>query len=123
MLRGVEVYRVNLEDGTTASFDLSDDSGRREWETVQGEPSKQEKIRGMSLSGEAHSVALTRPRKFDSVAWSANDVEGRQGEKTGEQTIIQADDIRLSITFYQSGLVRVDLTKTGTPRFLTQFKK
>ena len=116
------MFRLNFEDGRTVSFDLDDRESRAEWEAIESQPAQQKKIRGSSMSVEAHTVAVTQPKKFESLAWSAEKVEGRSGEVVGSRVECQADNVRLSIVLYDSGLVRVDLRRTGKPRFLTQFK-
>ena len=111
-------YRVNLSDGRTLSFELSDEEDRAEWAKAEQDSELQDSIRGATLLGEVRSVVVTKPRRFDSSAWSARVVTGKDGEKVGEKIEIQSDDVRVEITRYFSGMVRIDLKRTGTPRFL-----
>jgi len=96
--------RVNLVDGRTEF----------------GSPNnyRAERVRGVQLEVVAHQVAIPTPKRFKVTSWSTENHFGPDGEVTAERLDVQADNVRLTVVVFRSGVVRVDLRKTGTPRDL-----
>jgi len=96
--------QVNLNDGRTE----------------HGPPDKRraDQVRGVQIGVDAHQVAISAPKSFKIIMWSSENRFGVDGEVIAEQLDVQADNVRLTVIAFRSGVVRVDLRKTGTPRYL-----
>jgi len=115
--------RVNDRRGITTCFDLGDPKELDTWGEVEHDRHAQDKITGVILGGTGTAqVSVPTPRRFRSVSYQAEPLQNGQG-CNGERLIVQADDVRLTVLVYRSGMARVDLVKTGHPRHLSQFDK
>ena len=114
------MLRVNLADGRTLFFDLSVPEQLKSWQSNQAAPSFQASIRGLAVSHRKNYIALPVPAHFSTVAFSAAPLLARNsGAMIGELIACQVDDIEVSCTVYHGDgeLARLDLKKTGRPRF------
>lgn len=114
--------RINRADGATTAHDLAAGDPDGAWAQIQADPAAQDLIRGVLLDGAASTVAVQPPQGFKHLTYAADAVQA--GDQTvGERLQVQADDVRLTVTFLQSGMVRVHLRRTGHPRHLAQHRR
>lgn len=110
--------RINLANGATSVCEIES----KTWKEIEEDPQAAKRVRGVTLHVADLAVTLTTPKGFHRTAYLA--AVGRQnGEVVAEEVEIQADDVRLRLRMYSSGLARVDLIKTGRPRHLVQFRR
>ena len=115
--------RVNDRRGTTLHFDLGDPKELGAWSKVERDRHAQDEITGVILGGPGTTqVSVPTPQRFRSVSYRAEPLQKNGHGCNGERLIVQADDVRLTVLVYRSGMARVDLVRTGQPRHLSQFE-
>lgn len=116
--------RANLGDGRTVHYDLRAVDGVRGWQNVESDPRTNRSIRAVLIDAGNTAIAVTAPRRFRTYSYTAEPCRNGTGEIVAEKICVQADDVRLSVLAYNDGrMARVDLTRTGRPRHLAQFRR
>jgi len=118
------MLKINLDDGRTLSYDLTDPIESRIWRLWQADPQLQHQITGMGIHHDGVFHVLPIPVRFRRRSFSAR-LLGEAEKPVGEQVICQADAVRITMSVYrQNGMrpkmVRVDVVQTGTARWLTR---
>lgn len=114
---------LNLKDGSTLKLDLSKEQDRERFNSLGHAASTKsaEVVTGLWLHTKDQPViTLPIPKKFRKIYfYSEYLIDKESQEKRGEVIRIQADDVCLMVTRYykENAMVRVDLLKTGIPRF------
>lgn len=119
------MINLNLKDGSTLKLDLSKEPDREKFNTLGqclSSKNNSEIVTGLWLLAEGQpAVTLPIPKRFRRVFFYVEPLTDKQtSELRGEVIRMQADDVCTIITRYykESGkMVRVDLQKTGEPRF------
>jgi len=118
------VIRINLADGRTLTLDLDDETDFKTWRSLESDRIGQTGIRGVSVAREDLVVSVPRPKDFRTVVYSAEVLNGKEGEAVADKITIQADEIRVDVLLYRrTGIARVDLRRPGEARFLPQFER
>lgn len=113
---------VNLSDGSTARFDLSDGEDERRWRALQRE--RMSDIRGVQIKSGRTLHTLPLPSSgFKRVFVDAERVCHRQDptRTIGTRATVFADNVSASVLVYDSGrppMVRYSLEHTGHPLHL-----
>jgi len=130
------VIFIHRKDGTTLKFDLSGE--KVDGDEIRGDAELQElladskwtaDISGMAVKSNKEMKALTLPKGFLNVSFSAESLhDSRKSPPAflGERVHIQADEIRMTLTAFttrQPRMTRIDIRKTGKPRFLPKVRK
>jgi hypothetical protein len=112
------VLRVNLADGRTLSFDLTDATQLAAWHDQQVDRAFQASVRGISILHDKRLTTLPLPKRFGAMEFTAEPVE-IDGDVVGEQIACQADDVRVvCMVYFGAGkLTRLDIIRTGRPRY------
>ena len=114
---------LNLKNGTTKSFNIRKDHDRDELNSLGRGSSKldSEVITAIWLKTENHAITLPIPQRFRRVLFFGELLFDKKSKKVnGEKIIIQADDVRLTITTYdrkEGTMHRVFMKKVGKQRF------
>lgn len=108
------VLQVNLVDGETLRYDLSDPDEFGAWSLVQADADFQERISGVALLrfGQVHSLPLPQFVKRSTVTYEAGCIGPK--DHVVAFIILQASDVRVKIVSYADGKhVRTDVSKPG----------
>ncbi len=105
---------VNVSDGSTVRFDLS-------------EPSQHQALTALIISGRVSALSILHngtqhslplPKRFKRPLYGAEPVSNGTPRVIGERIYIQAGDVRVSLTATFTGsVVRCDLVRTGRQRY------
>lgn len=120
------MLKVNLRDGCTLGYNLTDMAEKVEWERQQESSRFQRSITGIGIHHDQTLHALPIPRKFRRVSFGGEAIV-RGDEVVGERIVCQADQVRISLSVYfASGTmpkhVRVDVAHLGQPRFVARHR-
>lgn len=115
------MIRANLADGRTKAFDLDTEAGREAWQEIEGDRDRQHDLRGVIVVESEIAVAVPAPKGFRECLTRVEVDRSDAGEKRATRLVVQADDVRIAVTVYPSGIGRVDVRRTGKPRHLTAF--
>jgi hypothetical protein len=110
---------VSRRDGTTRSYDLLSNEGRREF-LLDARQSNPDEVRSVALASNGARADLPVPRRFRVVSYEASLELDREGEPTAEIVSAICDGVVLSMTMYlngRSGRFRFDVDRRGTPRY------
>lgn len=108
---------ASLRDGSVRSYDLRADppAHAEDLRVLRTE------ITALSLATDGHRADLPLPRRFRSVAFSAEVVRDRDGEVVAERVAAFCDGVHLSLTMHlngRTGRFRVDLDRKGVRRYI-----
>lgn len=104
------MLKINVEDGTTYTFDLDNDDDARIWVGLQADLSFQATIRAMTVTRNGATHTVVRPAIGDSL-FSA------ELEEHGERVSLFAHGVRAGIMVHagQHRASRITLDKVGKP--------
>jgi hypothetical protein len=111
---------LNLADGRTLHFDLSEQQQSDRWQSLQADPHFQRKVTGIGILHGGYTHVLPMPRRFRAINYQAELVCKEDGIAVAERITCQADDVEFSMLVYLNGsspLARLNLVKTGKLRF------
>ena len=112
---------LNMKDGSTVKFNTEEDEQREQFNKLGYDPHKVKFISGLWVIVDKQRVTLPFPQKFRRVYFYCDIMRNkRDGVISGDQVVVQADDIRLLVTSYRSHdrMTRIDLRKTGKQVFI-----
>lgn len=118
---------VNLADGSTERFDLTDKSHFAKWRALQRE--RMGSIRAVTLKSGRVLHALPVPRTgFSRVVVDAERVLHRTnpGKEIGTRITVFADEVSVSVLVYDGErppLVKTTLERTGRPVYLPHLSR
>lgn len=106
---------VNTSDGLTRSFDPRLPAELRALRQLL----QCRSVTGLSLQTDTSVNALPRPKAFHGqVVFTAEALEGDDGQALGERVTAYAGDVRLSLSWtYGSKLVRSELVRVGALKY------
>lgn len=114
---------LNMRDGSTVKFNIEKDEQRDKFNAIGSNPNEVKFISGLWINADKQKVTLPFPQKFRRVYFYCDIMRNRKdGSISGDQVVVQADDIRLLVTSYRSHdrMTRIDLRKTGKQVFIPQ---
>jgi len=117
------VLKVNLRDGSTLTFDLSTEAGRKDWQRRQGDPHFQAEITGAGILHDGVLHAMPVPSRFRSTQWEAEPIWKKNGsgpQIVADRLTCYADATRLSITVHHGSrprVVRFSAARVGRLRY------
>lgn len=114
------MLKVNLNDGRTLRYDLTNPAEAASWADLAGNHSFQQKITALSLLLNGVSYSIPRPREFGDLFVFAEAVEEDTDAriKGGERLLLQAGDVQILLMAHNGQrAARVDVTRTGRQRY------
>ena len=113
---------LNLKQGLTKKFDLSNQDDLRRFESFT--QTNKNQITGIwVVNEEKSSSVIPMPQQFRSINFYASQIFGKNEQLIGERVIVQADSVRLTVTnFFMKDpkMVKINLERTGKQLFIPQ---
>lgn len=122
------MIKVNLKNGSTLSYDLTEPDQKAKWLSDSENVDYQEQITAIGIIFNSQWFALPIPKRFRQINFEANLVESKKktGPKfTGERIKCYADDVLISVQVYwghKPKMSRVDVVRIGRRRFNPSLK-
>ena len=125
------MLKVNLRDGSTASFNLKDEEDRKQWSELSLTEDFQRCITALGIIHNSQWYTLPIPKKFRRISFEAELVENSKRDVppdrkyVGERLKCYADDVLISLLVYYGNrprMSRVDVIKLGKRRFNPKIK-
>ena len=116
---------LNLKDGSTKCFDLSDVEEIGRFNDWGQNPDVKIKITGFTILTDQHKAALPTPQRFRRVSFFGEVIK-KNGEPKGERLTVQADDVRIVTTAYygeEPKMVKAFIKKIGKQMFTPEKKQ
>lgn len=115
------MLKVNLTDGRTLRYDLSNPKDATAWAELARNHAFQNQITGLTVACNGVSYSLPRPRDFkDTMFLFAEYVPENleQRIKGGERLLCYAGDVQVALLAHAAQrAVRVDVTRVGKMRY------
>jgi len=114
------MIKVNVKNGDTLTFDLTDSVQKGKWDALCTDYSFQQQITGMGIIYNSQLYTLPSPKKFSRRVYFAEIIKHRKNDEyVGERIICQVDDVQISVLVYfgkRPRMSRVDVIKIGRLR-------
>ncbi len=110
---------VSRRDGTTRSYNLESNDGRREF-ISDARAISPEEVRSVALASNGVRADLPVPRRFRVVSYEAGVELDRDGDPVAEIVSAICDGVVVSLRMYLNGRLgrfRFDVDRRGTPRY------
>jgi len=119
---------VNLKNGRTVSYDLTEKEQLDKWNHDSSTVDFQSQITAIGIIFNSQWFALPTPKKFRQLHFGANLVESKKKDSTrytGERIQCFADDVLISVVVYwghKPKMSRIDVIRVGRRRFNPELK-
>lgn len=115
------MLKVNLNDGSTLSYDLNNPADAAEWAANARNHSFQAQITGLTIALNGVSYSLPRPKDFGEEIFlfgEAIEADPERRVKGGEAVYCHAGDTQVVLMVHAAQrAARVDVTRPGKQRY------